>query len=105
VQTNTNIFYMMHQMADMDKKSESIEYTDFYRCRNCGDFFDKKDAVKEVFCSNFCASKYTACENCGKFFIKVLKTDDNYCSNGCRIQYDERIKEIEADNHAKGDIV
>ena len=80
------------------------EDDEYFRCRTCGEYFLKSDAVNKVFCSNVCATKYTRCENCGKFFTKTYKTDDNFCSDTCRERYDEYIQQLK---HQKkeGDLV
>lgn len=71
------------------------KYENYIRCRNCGEYFPKTDAVKDVFCSNLCATPYVRCENCGTYFTKLYTEDDNLCSDECRKRYDEYIKRIE----------
>lgn len=81
------------------------ETEEYYRCRTCGEYSLKKEAVRDVFCSNFCATKFTKCENCGKYFTKLYKTDDNYCSDACRQKYNDYIKIIEQNMKSTGEFL
>lgn len=56
---------------------------DYIRCRTCGDYFIKSEAVNNLFCSNFCTRKYTKCLKCGKFFIKDSTMENDVCSPEC----------------------
>jgi hypothetical protein len=83
-------------MDGTDKQNTGSEKP-MIRCRTCGDYFPSDDAVKDVFCSNVCATKYTRCVNCGSFFTKLYKDDPPYCSPECREKYSDMIKSIKID--------
>ncbi|TFG64620.1 MAG: hypothetical protein E4H36_02465 [Spirochaetales bacterium] len=65
---------------------EQYTIEDYMRCRTCGEYFLKKEAVNSVFCSNFCTRKYTRCLNCGAFFIKNSSQTEDICSPECAEQ-------------------
>jgi len=68
---------------------------DFYfRCRTCGEYFLKSDAVNDVFCSNLCAKKFSRCLTCGKYYTKTYKDDPPYCSVECGQKYPDKLKDI-----------
>jgi hypothetical protein len=71
----------------------------YFRCRTCGEYFLKSEAVNEVFCSNLCAKNFTRCRTCGKYFTKTYKDDPPYCSDKCSKNYTELIKNIKIENN------
>ena len=63
---------------------EESDIEDYLRCRTCGGYFPKREAVNNVFCSNFCLRKYARCRVCGGFYTKDSSMEDDLCSVECR---------------------
>lgn len=61
---------------------------EYIRCRTCGEYVPKRNAVSDVFCSNLCTRKYTKCVNCGTYFIKNSTMEGDLCSPECREKND-----------------
>ncbi len=71
-------------------KAMNGEHTDeitYLRCPNCGENFERSQAVQQYYCSYACAQKYSRCNTCGGYFNKSTSEYEHFCSAECREAY------------------
>ncbi len=66
----------------------------YIRCRNCGQFVGKSEAVRSYYCSEACSTKYGRCKNCGRFFRVDMGQTEDFCSTECEESWDTPLRDL-----------